>query len=536
MTLLIELSNKLKHLTEKEQIVHLKTILAYLLPYGNDSFFGLDHLRVPAIGIMRKYFKEKFDLELCNYTTKSSLRRIIDTDTAATVHQVSGGDTYQSKYGTVYSFKEFDKYRYDFDFESNELIYRYQHICNNFKNDPEIARIAKANERVLHLPYPPRICVMNKNNLMGNSLNAQLIAQINKLKQNCNDFEKLESIKEQQTTRYSSANAWFNIQSRRAINIVKNINSTIVKQHIIDPLLNTSKYFIPSLFYVDKDKHTCQILTEINNCPRLYNLHLYDLIGLIFYKFIATIEYMLNLNDLNHQTIQVIVSCHNKIIQPKTHYVGNLHREGFIDGESIQIGCIYYFDKSKCLNDENGDILQIVSSQSPEIHSLHYASYTHEYESFNLNISKNDCIVFNNTLMNHQVFKLCNKSSNETGHRSLISFWLPKYKINSSHEIDVSYQYKHYKYHFLRVFDIVKNWVRKFNQQRTQMIICKDVENVMNRYIVSEQILQYSKNRGSGNNKCSTLDMNQLNETRDKLRNERTDRKMRNEAEPICIE
>ena len=92
------------------------------------------------------------------------------------------------------------------------------------------------------------------------------------------------------------------------------------------------------------------------------------------------------------------------------------------DGESIQIACIYYFDKSKCLNDKHGDIFQIVAAEEIKAHS------SESFEKFNLNIKKDDCLVFNNTIMNHKVFKLSN-NSDKTGHRSLISFWLPNIKL-----------------------------------------------------------------------------------------------------------
>lgn len=109
-------------------------------------------------------------------------------------------------------------------------------------------------------------------------------------------------------------------------------------------------------------------------------------------------------------------------VKPNSYYVATLHREGFCDGESIQIACIYYFDKSKCLNDKHGDIFQIVAAEEIKAHS------SESFEKFNLNIKKDDCLVFNNTIMNHKVFKLSN-NSDKTGHRSLISFWLPNIKL-----------------------------------------------------------------------------------------------------------
>ena len=494
MTLLLELSNKLKHLDEKEQFLHLKVILAHLTPYDIDSYAST-WIRVPAIAIMTKYFKDEFNIQVCNYNTAAVAIRnnsSMSTRTHANIKR-----SFESRYGVVYSFTLYDptEYQHDFGFTCWTKDDPLRYVCSNYTHLEYELNIG--HDLKLNLPYPPRVCIVNQNNLIGDSINAELLAQIDKLKQTRTDFEELKSVNTHVAV--LAAETAKRMFRTRSISTNMNMNTTIVKQHIIDPLLNTNKYMIPSLFYVNKDEHRCEILSEINNFPRLYNSYMYDLIGLIFFKFISTIEYMLNLNDLNHQIIQVIVSCQNKILKPNTYYVGNLHREGFVDCESIQIGCIYYFDKSTCLNGNghhgNGktksdDILQIVS------HDNEPADPSRKFESFKLNISKNDCIVFNNTLMNHKVFKLCN-TSNEIGHRSLISFWLPKYKINSSHDINVLYKCdtNQYKYHFIRIFDIVQHWTRIFNQQKKKsgynIGICKDVENIINQYIISKQVIKY---------------------------------------------
>ena len=503
----------MSELNPQQQSKYIKKILYYLLPPNHDFALSTRD-QIPKVAVLRYCLKRSFNMDLCNYAT--SPVTIENTDAVPAVPQLlrtknetPNSNPFESNYGTVYTFKYYDQGKYDLGFQ---IYLRDHRIRSNYNVNDSV------DGTVLNLPYPPRACIINKHNLIGASLNGELIAQINKLKQDCTDYEERES-----STSWKLL-SWVKSQS----------NTKILKQYIIDPLLNTNKYLIPSLFYIDKSKHNCDILTEINNCPRLYNMHLYDLIGSIFYKFISTIEYMLNLNDLDKQTIQVIVSCHNKILKPNTNYVGNLHREGFIDGESIQIGCIYYFDKSPCLIDDkikNDDILQIVSSE-PCSYSLDYYD---TYETFDLNIDKHDCIVFNNSIMNHKVYKLTNKS-NQLGHRCLLSFWLPKYKINSSRDIDVLYNNKNEKYHFLKVFQIVKNWVRIFNQQRRikhwyETTICKNIENLISDYITSKEIVKYSQHTYA-TNAMDNADMKQLFIKRARLRSIRSGTKMKNECIP----
>ena len=534
MTLLLELSNKLNHLDEKEQFLHLKVILSHLTPYDIDSYGLSAGVRVPAIAIMRKYFKDEFNIQVCNYNTAAVATNNSNISAEANINTKK---SFQTPYGVVYSFTSFDvEYECDFGYTCCKKDDPLRYIYNNYMDYAHSRHKFNIGDGLeLNLPYPPRVCIVNKNNLIGDSLNAEITTQIDKLKQTCADFEELKSVNTHPAA--LAAETAKRMFRARSISSNININTTIVKQQIIDPLLNTNKYMIPSLFYVNKDEHRCEILSEINNFPRLYNLYMYDLIGLIFFKFISTIEYMLNLNDLNHQIIQVIVSCQNEILKPNTYYVGDLHREGFVDCESIQVGCIYYFDKSICLSTDgekgktkSDDILQIVNGYGDPRPGG-------KFESFKLRISKNDCIVFNNTLMNHKVFKLCN-TSNETGHRSLISFWLPKYKINSSHDINVLYKcnINQYKYHFIKIFDIVKHWARKFNQQkktsRNNIVICKEIENIINQYVVSKKVMKYS------NYSCDEVNnvhMNRLQQMRIKLRNKRTDLKMMNEPYVIFM-
>lgn len=497
MTFLQKLSSKIVQLNEQEQSKHLKWILLNLSPrHEYHNFDPAFDVTIPTVAEFGWYVNHHFDMHLSNFTTKTS--RSTQNNRSTAVIQPSNteitkynNNIHESKYGSVYTFKTFDNCRYNF-----HIIQPYN-IIDMKNSDFEI-----------HLPNPPRVCIVNKNNLIGDSLNDALVSQINKLRQNCDDFEEKPST----STTMSSMIGW-----------VK--NTSIKKQHIIDPLLNTNKYLIPTLFYVDKSANRCDILGEINNCPRLYNLYLYDLIGAIFFKFIPTIEYMLNLNNLDKKIIQVIVSCHDKILPPNTYYFGNLHREGYIDGESIQIGCIYYFDKSKCL-DNSDDILEIQSS---------FQWYGLGYEKFRINIDKKDCIVFNNTIMNHKVYKLCN-NSNETGQRSLMTFWLPKFKINSSSDIDVLYKYKNTKYHLVKVFIIIQNWVRKFNHHRKlelgyNTVLCKNIENLINKYIISPKTMHHSNYSSIENTR--NMDMNQLRHKRCALRKDRTDTKMRNCQAPM---
>ena len=257
ITFLIKLSNILSQLNETDQLKHIKIILYHLLPRkeGSNQLCAAD--QIPKISLLRHYLKRNLDLELCNYATGtlvikharvfSAVRNLIPQN-----NETPNSNPYQSKYGTVYTLKGFDYDKYDLGFQ----VYDKRHI-----EYPSI--INQVDREIVNLPYPPRACIINKNNLIGESLNSQLIAQINKLKQDCVDFEERESTATSIfTTSTSTVFEW--IQNSKC-------NTKILKQYIIDPLLNTHKYLIPSLFYIDKSKHTCEILTEINNCHRLYN-------------------------------------------------------------------------------------------------------------------------------------------------------------------------------------------------------------------------------------------------------------------------
>ena len=507
MTFLLELSHILSQFNKTDRSKHIKIILCHLLPGALRYTFSAIH-QIPQISLLRHYLKLNLNLELCNYTTNTLVLKHDPTYAAVNHWNPNQINPYPSEYGTVCTLQRVHQDKYDLRFE----IYNRGHVAYHNRQH-------NRSTTVINLPYPPRGCIINKNNLIGDSLNGELVAQINKLKQDSIDFEERESIVSSSSPQ-SIRNVFGWIENTKC-------NTKILKQYIIDPLLNTNKYMIPTLLYVDKSKRTCEILSEINNCPRLYNAYFYDLIEKIFYKFVPTIEYMLNLNDLDKQIIQVIISCHIEMLKPNTNYVGNLHPQCCIDGESIQIGCIYYFDKSQCLID---DILQMVS----ETRDIFQYPDSKCYDTFNLNINKNDCVVFNNSLINHKVHKLSN-TSNELGYRGVMTFWLPKYKINSSREINVLYKYKHEKYNFLKIFTIVRNWVRLFNQQNKieygfSNFICKDIENVINNYIVSSNVWQYSNY--ATNTMVDEVDMEKLENKRQKLRNSRTYAKMKHNRTP----
>ena len=222
-------------------------------------------------------------------------------------------------------------------------------------------------------------------------------------------------------------------------------------QRLVDPLLNTEKYLIPALFKID-DQGKVEIISEINNLPSYqYGKTLYPLIASLFEKMIHSLEWILDDVKLQNKTIQVIVDIKRyQLLGGNISYRGVLHREGYREGEDIEAVGIYYFDITK-----NG-----FECDEFELHTATYVEGLSDSQyTKTIPIENEMILVFNNREFNHRLKEL---KTIETGgddqvfERSIISFYIPRYKINSSKDIMVNGE---------RYMIILSHWIREFDNK-----------------------------------------------------------------------
>ena len=237
---------------------------------------------------------------------------------------------------------------------------------------------------------------------------------------------------------------------------IKIINEKLFKQHqrrthkLVDPMLNTNKYWIPALFKIDGN-YKVEIISEINNLPFYkYGQILYPLIATLFQNMIPSFEWILS-TKLKNKTIQVIVDMKTyQLLGGNTMYKGSYHREGYRESEGIEAVGIYYFDKTN--TGFKKDIFELETST----YIVCGGSQSHKKE---INIENDMILVFNNDIFNHRLKELetVNTSDrNKVFERSIISFYIPRYKINSSEDIMVNGE---------KYMIILDNWLREFDDK-----------------------------------------------------------------------
>lgn len=320
--------------------------------------------------------------------------------------------------------------------------------------------------------------------LIDKQLNESLNNEINKqLKAQCNDYRILKENNNKRKKKAKRKKEKNNINDKSNKIGDDNYNSKCNKiQNLIDPLLNTNKFWIPSIFEIDNN-YNVKIITEINNLPKKYYSNMYKYISQIFSRMIPMFEELLSSSvckvSLKNKEIQVIVDCQNYIIPSNNEYFGDFHREGFVNGEDVSVAGIYYYSKTP--NFFSKDVFEISN------HSYVVCGGKHKYEQ-EINVENGMCLVFNNRLINHRLKQLSaiknkeNKKNEEQeegrfGERGILNFFLPGYKINSTKDIHVNQDCK-------QEF-VVWNWVRKYNENKDgNTAIPKEIEALLVKFVV----------------------------------------------------
>ena len=104
------------------------------------------------------------------------------------------------------------------------------------------------------------------------------------------------------------------------------------------------------------------------------------------------------------------------------------------------------------------------------------------------------CIVFNNNEIEYRIKALNNISDKLIGYRSVLKFFLPEFKINSTKDIKCNINF--YKFE-----KIVSYWIRLYNNDKSDIIlyINKDIEMIIVRYLYLSATEQAIKKRNEHN-------------------------------------
>eukprot|EP01084_Bolivina_argentea_P076875 139361_1 len=223
-------------------------------------------------------------------------------------------------------------------------------------------------------------------------------------------------------------------------------------QNLIDPLLNSEKFWIPSLFHID-DNSKVSIKSEIHNLPRVRYKKLYEIIGKIFENMISSFEWILGDIKLRNQDIQVIVGMQDYQLYAEQIYHGGLHREGYKE-ETIEGVGVYYFDKSEYIED---DIFRI-NTETRGVCGSRLGRYDQD-----IVIKNGSFIVFNNNNLNHKLKVLKNGSKMKFATRKILTFFLPEFIVKSvkkninNHNDEIIYN------------NIIVNWIKLCDIQLFEM-------------------------------------------------------------------
>lgn len=180
-------------------------------------------------------------------------------------------------------------------------------------------------------------------------------------------------------------------------------------KEVIDPSLNCIKYWISSRFKI-YPSGIVTIKTDINNLSRRKYKNIYSSMENIFEYMLPHFEHVMG-KVLHGKDLEVIVSIANIEIMPGETFEGWYHREGN-KMEGIMAVGIFYYDKS----DFDKDVFQI---------SRKYRQDTNKYvgNTIEIEIEKNDCIIFRNDEFVHRLGQLNNVGDN-IGHRKYLTFFV----------------------------------------------------------------------------------------------------------------
>eukprot|EP01084_Bolivina_argentea_P186465 321409_1 len=201
---------------------------------------------------------------------------------------------------------------------------------------------------------------------------------------------------------------------------------------IIDPLLDSDKYWRPSVFIYNKQNNKYEIKTEKLNENLFYidkcKKNLYETLGNIFTRIIPMFEWVLNkkINRI-YNKLNVVISIQDYQLKPGEIYRGRTHREGYKEENIVGAG-VYYFD----LTDDiiGNDIFEISAAftgvwrHNKKPASVYYSSHQIRGEVHQVHIKEGNILVFNNNNINHSLKELQNISETEVSHRKIVVFML----------------------------------------------------------------------------------------------------------------
>eukprot|EP01084_Bolivina_argentea_P204388 349051_1 len=310
------------------------------------------------------------------------------------------------------------------EFWMNTFNYDFRNYPESDNRNSWNAESVNNNNETKILWKGRRTLYIQKDGLISSKLQKELLNNIKQLCVECDDYRYFEN-----KPLTDIEKKYRNFSDRfHSFGLLDNENNFKYRiQNLIDPLLSTNKFWIPSIFQIDNNYNVC-IKSDINNLSRIQYPKLYFIISKIFSLMIPMFEWILGNICLKNKIIQVIVDMQNYQIKPGEIFIGNLHREGYEIGEGIEAAGIYYFDKSDCFED---DLFEI------NIDSYMICAGSEKF-SKTINIKKDYCMVFNNEFLNHRLSKLVNGSKNKIGTRKILNFFLPKYTIKDSKDINVN--------------------------------------------------------------------------------------------------
>eukprot|EP01084_Bolivina_argentea_P272874 464703_1 len=449
-TLIKDVFNKLNNKSLAEKIFYINTF--------NKTFEELRN--VPArTGVgwsykddyqtdLKNAFQQIFDIDITNYGITSRYYRsdvLLNDKIINEPHK--DVDTY-THYKTHYTIIQYENNTFTLSWDTGPILYYTKNFLSNELRLKLYNNLSILIENCNDCIYP--------NAERKNAKPQERIFDIWDMMYGSFDGEQLQNDNSKQD----------NIDHDEDTGIEYDHNDICIK-HIIDPLLNNfgHKYWIPSILSIDENNN-CKFVTEIPNLPRLHYEHVYPVFEKILSAIIPKFEWILGC-DLKMKCIQIITDIQHYIVKSNTYYNGNWHREGFKNGEFIQCGAIYYFNKTE--NFFETDVFEIKSKGHRTCAGDFLAKY-------NINIDENNLIIFDNESSIHRLNTLTSvkrdNDEKDVGYRSHILFLIPKYKINSMRDFNVN---THYMYP-----DVLNYWIREHGIEYFPMPLKKVILKNMN--------------------------------------------------------
>eukprot|EP01083_Nonionella_stella_P007162 20702_1 len=196
---------------------------------------------------------------------------------------------------------------------------------------------------------------------------------------------------------------------------------------IIDPLMDSDRYWIPTQFIYHKESKQYQVKKRVMNQDLFdydkLNRELYDVLGNVLSNIIPMFEYVLNMKINGvYERLNVVISIQDYQLKPQEIYHGKRHREGYKE-ENIVAAAVYYFDGT---DDIIGDNIFEISAAFSAVwqYDKSPCPYTFHGAEYELTVRTGYVLVFNNNNINHRLKQLENLSSQDTLHRKIVVFML----------------------------------------------------------------------------------------------------------------